>query len=148
MYQTIQTKIMTVKEPSDNIAKTPENVRDLCSDLVELSQESFHILTLNTRNAVIDRHMIALGLTNACLVHPREVFRAAISDAASGVILIHNHPSGNVAPSIEDIKITRQLIEAGHIIDIPILDHIILGRHKDQTVFQSLREDGICQFKV
>lgn len=91
------------------------------------NQEEFHIVTLNTKNAVIDSHQITIGTLDASLVHPREVFRKAIKDAASSVLLVHNHPSGDPAPSKEDITVTKRLEQAGEIVGIDVLDHIVLG---------------------
>lgn len=106
------------------------------------------MLTLDTKYKLIDKHMISLGIVDACLVHPREVFRCAITDGAAAVVLAHNHPSGDPTPSREDIKITRQMIEAGRIMDIQVLDHIVLGRPSDQNPagFISLRESGLVSF--
>lgn len=91
-------------------------------------QEEFHVVTLDTKNQVINSHQITVGTLDASLVHPREVFRAAIRDAASSVLLVHNHPSGDPSPSKEDIRVTRRLESAGDLIGIDVLDHIILGR--------------------
>lgn len=91
------------------------------------AQEEFHIVTLNTKNVVIDSHQITVGTLDASLVHPREVFRKAIKDSASSILLAHNHPSGDPAPSKEDVMVTRRLEEAGKIIGIDVLDHIVLG---------------------
>lgn len=90
-------------------------------------QEEFHIITLDTKNQVIDTHQITVGTLDASLVHPREVFRAAIKDAASSIILTHNHPSGDPTPSREDIAVTDRLTECGTTLGIDVLDHIILG---------------------
>ena len=90
-------------------------------------QEEFHIVTLDTKNQVVDTHQITIGTLDASLVHPREVFRAAIRDAASSVILVHNHPSGDPTPSREDFAVTRRLTEAGKLIGIDVLDHIVVG---------------------
>lgn len=91
------------------------------------NQEEFHIVTLNTKNVVIDSHRITIGTLDSSLVHPREVFRKAIQDTASSVLLVHNHPSGDPSPSKEDIAVTRRLNEAGAIVGIDVLDHIVLG---------------------
>lgn len=90
-------------------------------------QEEFHIITLDTKNQVIDTHQITVGTLDASLVHPREVFRAAIKDAASSIILTHNHPSGDPTPSQEDIAVTDRLTECGATLGIDVLDHIVLG---------------------
>lgn len=91
-------------------------------------QEEFHIVTLDTKNQVIDTHQITVGTLDASLVHPREVFRAAIKDAASSILLVHNHPSGDPTPSREDIAVTNRLTECGKTLGIDVLDHIVLGR--------------------
>jgi DNA repair protein RadC len=90
-------------------------------------QEEFHIVTLDTKNQVIDTHRITVGTLDASLVHPREVFRPAIKDAAASVILVHNHPSGDSTPSVEDINVTRRLESSGEVLGIKVLDHIVLG---------------------
>ncbi len=94
----------------------------------DAKQEEFHIVTLDTKNQVIDTHQITVGTLDASLVHPREVFRAAIKDAASSIILVHNHPSGDPTPSREDIAVTDRLTESGKTIGIDVLDHIIVAR--------------------
>ncbi|MEQ9411939.1 MAG: DNA repair protein RadC [Fuerstiella sp.] len=94
----------------------------------EGKQEEFHIVTLDTKNGVIDTHQITVGTLDASLVHPREVFRPAIRDAAASVILVHNHPSGDPTPSKEDRAVTRRLESAGQLLGIEVLDHIVLGR--------------------
>jgi DNA repair protein RadC len=93
-------------------------------------QEEFHTVTLDTKNQVIASHQITVGTLDASLVHPREVFRRAIKDAASSVILVHNHPSGDPTPSREDIAVTDRLCEVGKTIGIDVLDHIVLGKEK------------------
>ena len=90
-------------------------------------QEEFHIVTLNTKNRVIGTHRITVGTLDASLVHPREVFRKAIQDTASSILLVHNHPSGDPNPSKEDFAVTRRLDEVGGIVGIDVLDHIVLG---------------------
>lgn len=91
-------------------------------------QEEFHIVTLNTKNSVISTHRVTLGTLDASLVHPREVFRPAIRDSASSILLAHNHPSGDPEPSREDIVVTNRLEEAGRVIGINVLDHIVLAK--------------------
>jgi DNA repair protein RadC len=94
-----------------------------------------------------------LGLVDASLIHCREAYRAAIRDGASSIVLIHNHPSNDPTPSAEDMRITRQLVEAGKILDIKVLDHVVIGRAVEPTdeqpgrpAFFSLRESGLCSF--
>ena len=90
-------------------------------------QEEFHIVSLDTKNQVIDTHRITVGTLDASLVHPREVFKPAIKDSASSIILVHNHPSGDPTPSREDIAVTDRLTECGKTLGIDVLDHIIVA---------------------
>ena len=120
---------------------TPDQVEAYLCDIKDLAQEVFVVVTLNTKNRVIQKHLVSIGTVNSTLVHPREVFRPAIQDGSSAVILAHNHPSSDSTPSAEDIKITRQLISAGTIVGIKVLDHIIIA---DTAL--SLREAGLCVF--
>ncbi len=94
---------------------------------VDRRQEEFHVVSLDTKLFPIGHHQITVGTLNASLVHPREVFRAAIRDAASAIILVHNHPSGDPTPSREDIQVTDRLKKAADIIGIKILDHIVVA---------------------
>ena len=100
--------------------------------------ECFVVLLLNTRRKVKGHHLVSTGILDTILVHPREVFRLAVMTAASAVILVHNHPSGDPTPSEADIKVTRELIRAGEILKIEVLDHIVIG-NPNHT---SLRELG------
>ncbi|QDT08407.1 RadC family protein [Planctomycetes bacterium K23_9] len=101
-------------------------------------QEEFHIVTLDTKHKPIRTHRITVGTLDASLVHPREVFRPAIRDAASAVLLVHNHPSGDPTPSRQDLQVTDRLTEAGKLIGINVLDHIIVARQN----CLSIREAG------
>ncbi len=93
------------------------------------AQEEFHIVTLDTKNQTINTHRISLGALDQTIVHPREVFRAAIKDAAKSIVLVHNHPSGDPTPSEQDRAVTARLEEAGQIVGIQVLDHIIVARN-------------------
>ena len=93
----------------------------------EEAQEVFGILILNTKNKIVAVHEISRGTLNSSIVHPREVFKPAILHNAAAIICFHNHPSGDTEPSRDDIEITNRLIEAGKIMGIEILDHIIVG---------------------
>lgn len=119
--------------------KSPRDVADLLmEDMRYLQKEHFVCLFLNTKNHVIGQETLSIGSLNASIVHPREVFLAAIKRSSASIICVHNHPSGDPAPSPEDIEITARLVEAGQIIGIDVLDHIILGDQK----FVSLKEKG------
>jgi DNA repair protein RadC len=152
-YTTAMIQLPLVKESKGERLRTPEGIFTICEDLCHLAQETFQILCLNTKNYLINRHMITLGLADASLVHPREVFRPAIVESAAAIVLVHNHPSGDPTPSAEDIRITKQLIQAGLIIDIKLLDHVIIGRCPScsqapqiNKTFLSMREEGLCEF--
>jgi DNA repair protein RadC len=106
--------------------------------------ESFQVLLLNTRKRLIRVEEISDGTLDTILVHPREVFRAAIVANAAGIVLVHNHPSGDPAPSEADIKVTRDLIRAGQLLKIEVVDHVIIGRATAERTkdYSSLRELG------
>jgi len=106
--------------------------------------ECFVVLLVNVRRRLLGHHLVAVGSLDCVHVHPREVFRAAIIGAASGIILTHNHPSGNPMPSEADIKVTRGLIRAGQLLKIDVLDHIIMGDDASevQAGYVSLRNVG------
>ncbi|MBE6151094.1 MAG: JAB domain-containing protein [Firmicutes bacterium] len=94
---------------------------------LDKKQELFYCLYLNNKNYVIERKLLFMGTINKSVVHPREVFKNAYLSSASGIICIHNHPSGDVNPSIEDKRFTKALVDIGNVQNIPILDHIIIG---------------------
>ena len=124
---------------------TPQRVADLLREENRLYEvEHFQALLLNTRRRLIRIDRISQGTLDSILVHPREVFKLAIAANASAVVLVHNHPSGDPTPSDADIKVTRDLIRAGQLLKIEVLDHIILGRRTEgrQRDFVSLRELG------
>ena len=106
--------------------------------------EHFQVVLLNTRRKLIRVDLVSQGTLDTILVHPREVFKAAISASASAIILVHNHPSGDPTPSEADVKVTRDLIRAGQLLKIDVLDHIILGRSSQERKqdYSSLRELG------
>jgi DNA repair protein RadC len=154
-YNTALVQLPLVRETSRQRIATPADVYRVCSDIADLAQESFHVLSLNARHHLINRHMVSLGLVDASLVHPREVFRAAIFDGASAIalVLVHSHPTGDPTPSAEDVRITKQMIEAGRIVDIKILDHVIIGQpiepageQQGRPGFLSMRESGLLTF--
>lgn len=97
-------------------------------------QEEFHIVTLDTQHGPIQSHRITVGTLDASLVHPREVFRAAIRDSASAILLVHNHPSGDPTPSREDHAVTDRLSKVGELIGIRVLDHIIVAKSKGHSI--------------
>lgn len=108
-----------------------ERFAALAADAV---QEEFHIVTLDTKHQPLATHRITVGTLDASLVHPREVFRPAIRDAAAAVLLVHNHPSGDPTPSREDYQVTDRLTEAGKLIGIHVLDHIVVARTRSLSI--------------
>ena len=111
---------LRISSPEDVVRQFQPLMRDL-------QQEIFKVLLLDSANHLRGDETISLGILNSALVHPREVFRRAILEPAASIILLHNHPSGNPEPSSEDIQVTRQLVEAGKIMGIPVHDHIIIA---------------------
>ncbi len=105
-------------------------VRTIHSSIKDKAKEHFKLVLLNTRNRIIGITDVSTGTLSASLVHPREVFKDAIRNCASSIILVHNHPSGDPEPSEEDLKITRRLVDAGRIIGIDVLDHVIIGKNR------------------
>lgn len=108
--------------------RSPQDAFARMADMQLLPVEQFRVAYLNTKNGVIAEETISQGTLCATVVGPREVFRRAVRLMAAAVMLIHNHPSGDPMPSKEDIALTKRLVEAGKIMDIPILDHIIVGK--------------------
>lgn len=117
------------EEPEERSRITgPRDVYERCApSLRDLLQEEFRVLLLNTQHAVLRELVVTRGILDASVVHPREVFKPAVIESAAAVILVHNHPSGDPMPSPEDREVTRQLIEAGRILGINVLDHVVVG---------------------
>ena len=107
---------------------TPGDVVPVLKRYRKLKQEAFIVITLDNAHQVIKVRMVSIGLLNRTLVHPREVFVGAIEDRAAAIIICHNHPSGNTEPSSEDREITSRMKNAGEILGISVLDHIIIGK--------------------
>ena len=120
--------------------RNPESIFKLISsNIKDKAKEHFKLILLNSRNRKIGISSISTGTLTTSLVHPREVFRDAITHSAASVILAHNHPSGDPEPSEDDLKITRKLVESGKILGVEVIDHIIIGRNS----FYSFREKGL-----
>jgi DNA repair protein RadC len=118
-----------------------KDILPLVSDIAGKTQEHFVCISLNGANEVIKTRVVTIGLLDKSPIHPREVFADVIADRAASVILAHNHPSGELSPSEADLKIHRQLMEAGQILGIRVLDHVIVTRKG----FCSFRESGILK---
>ena len=119
-----QSAPVKIRSTTDAIAFCQKRFDRLISDS---AKEEFHIVTLDTKNQVVATHQISVGTLDASLVHPREVFKPAIKDSASSILLVHNHPSGDPAPSPEDFRVTTRLESSGELLGIDVLDHIVLG---------------------
>ena len=136
--------------PARQRIRTPEDAARLLRARAGAREtESFWVLLLDTKNQLRRPPVeVSSGLLNASLAHPREVFKEAIRSLSAAIVLAHNHPSGDPTPSAEDLRITRQLVEAGRIVDIPVLDHVILGHRAEgrEKDFCSLRESGLVAF--
>ncbi|AIQ20086.1 MULTISPECIES: RadC family protein [unclassified Paenibacillus] len=125
------TEPVTIRSPQDAAEILTEQLR-------YLQKEHFVCLFLNTKNHVIAQETLSMGSLNASIVHPREVFRAAMKCSSAAIICAHNHPSGDPTPSPEDISLTSRLLQAGEIVGIDVLDHLIIGDSR----FVSLKEKG------
>jgi DNA repair protein RadC len=122
------------------VVKTPEDVAALVkSRLKDKKREYFLALLLDTRNQLIRTAEISIGSLDSSIVHPREVFKEAITASAAAVIFVHNHPSGDTEASEDDISLTKRLVEAGEIVGIDVLDHVIIGGR----AFRSLKREGL-----
>ena len=120
--------------------KCPGDVFSLLGEEMRyLDREHFKVILLNTKNHVLEIESVSVGNLNSSLVHPRELFKKAILKSAAGGILVHNHPSGDPQPSDEDRQVTARMVEAGEIIGIEVLDHIVIGDGR----YASLRERGL-----
>ena len=127
-----QPEPVQVRGPLDAVALLRERAN---RELVEV----FYVIALNTQSRVIAIQEVTRGILNSSLVHPREVFRVAIAFGAAGIIVAHNHPSGDPTPSADDRSITRQLVDAGRLLDIPVYDHLVLGTER----YVSFAEAGL-----
>jgi len=128
-----------LKNKTSQLIMSPKDVWEDLKDLRDNKKEHFIIFYLDNQNQVIKKEIISIGTINSSLVHPREVFEPAVKNLASQIIIAHNHPSGESQPSNEDLQITKRLIEAGKILGIEIIDHVIVTRNN----FFSFREKNI-----
>jgi DNA repair protein RadC len=130
-------RLQTAPFAENKSISSPEEVaRYFIPRLQGEKKEKFYTLLLNSKNRVFREVLVSEGTLNNSIVHPREVFKIAISESAASIILLHNHPSGNAEPSKEDINVTRNLVDAGIIIDIKVLDHIIIAGNTFKSFLQ------------
>lgn len=128
-------------EDSHHSIESPEDCLSYLLDIRKLQKEHFVVLYLNSRSQLIHKEVISIGTINASIVHPREVFEPAVRCAATTIIVAHNHPSGTVEPSDADIAVTRRLSQAGEIMGISMLDHVIVSQSK----WFSFRKKGMIK---
>lgn len=134
-------KRINIRECVDNFSVgSPKSVADIFMNILrDEMKEHFYVLLLDTKNKIISWDEISKGDLNSSIVHPREVFKYALKYSANSIICLHNHPSGDPTPSMQDIEITKRLQEVGNLVGIKLLDHIIIGYNK----YISLKEKGI-----
>ena len=133
-------RLYAAPPPRRPTVRIPADVAALVGpDMRYLDREHFRVLLLNTRHDVLAVEEVAVGGLNSAIIHPREVFKPAIRWSAAAVILVHNHPSGDPEPSADDLRITARLAEAGRVVGIEVLDHVVVGDGR----YVSLRERGL-----
>jgi DNA repair protein RadC len=132
---------MLLSAPEDRfVVRSPADVAQLLmAEMSHLEQEHFRVLYLDTRNRLLGSETVYVGSLNASHIRVSEVFREAVKRNCASIIVAHNHPSGDPTPSPEDVEVTRQLVAAGNLLDIEVLDHLIIGQQR----FVSLRERGL-----
>jgi DNA repair protein RadC len=147
-YRSRKVELRLVREPRAKAAlpfSGAKSVYDFMKPLVKEHQEHFYVVLTDVKNEptaikqIVGASLVSKGTLDASLVHPREVFKVAVVANAAAVILVHNHPSGDPEPSPEDVALTRRLVEAGTLLGIPVLDHVIVG----EEGFVSLAERGV-----
>ncbi len=138
------------RDERGSVVRSPEDAAAVLRETAKpLDHERFWTLPLDSKNRLKwGVEEVSRGILDTSLVHPREVFKRAIQWGCAAVVLVHNHPSGDPTPSAEDVRITRQLVQAGQVIGIKVLDHIVLGRPSTDRArdFVSLRESGVVEF--
>jgi DNA repair protein RadC len=136
---------------ADRVLESPTRFTSACQLIQHLNlkfefrdrhREYFMALLLDGKNRIITRAQISEGSLNQSIVHPREVFNVAVRESAAAMILLHNHPTGDPAPSPEDLEVTRRLCEAGQLMGIKVLDHIIIGEGEDEQAYYSFADHG------
>lgn len=137
----MMSRMQREKQKQLQIITTPRSVMEYFSFLEDKDKEEFWVMMLNTKNGVIGSKCVSVGTLNMALAQPREIFNVAVRHMASSIIVAHNHPSGDCTPSMEDIAVTKNIIEAGKLLQIECLDHIIIG--KQHSI--SLKQEGVIK---
>ncbi len=138
------TVVRAVSEASPRVLSSPQDVALLARDLVrdaDDDREHFWAVLLNAQNHYLMHTLVSIGTQSASLVHPREVFGPALREGAAGLVLIHNHPSGDPTPSAEDLRLTRQLADGAQLLDLRLHDHVIVGNGTDRWASLAQRGD-------
>ncbi|WP_167578077.1 RadC family protein [Ammoniphilus sp. YIM 78166] len=140
LYSVQLVKERNITVYGEKTIKCPQDAEKVIRELIGLSdREVFVAIFLNTKNKITGAEKVSVGSLNSAIVSPREVFKAAILHNAASIIVGHNHPSGDDTPSREDLQVTKRLVEAGKLLDIEVLDHLIIG----EETFKSLKESGM-----
>jgi DNA repair protein RadC len=140
-YAGCRVRVVLVREREDYepvLCRGPDEVYEFMKDLQHSDRERFYALHMDGRNCVVSCEEVSVGTAGSALVHPREVYKAAILSSAAGIVLVHNHPTGDPAPSASDRTIAKRLGLAGELLDIPLMDSMVIGR----DAYRSMREDG------
>lgn len=126
-----------VKKSKTKISSAKDVFDILNDELKEKTKENFYIILLNTKNLILKIEKISIGILDATIIHPREIFKPAIKNSASRIVLVHNHPSGDPLPSEEDLNITQKLMKVGELIGIEVIDHVIIGNENYWSYLES-----------
>lgn len=140
MFEIVRRTNKLAKHGFSKKIETAEDVYNhFVDELKDKKKEYFYALYLDTKNRIIEEELVSVGILDASLIHPREVFNPAIKASSHAVILVHNHPSGECEPSVADTEVTRMLYAAGELLGINVIDHIIIGNN----TFLSMKEKGV-----
>jgi len=136
---------VTLEKASKDPISTPTAIERLLGEEIRRAdRERLVVLLLNAKYCLIKKETVSIGSLNEALAHPREVFKPAIAHSAHSIVVVHNHPSGDPSPSEADIRLTRRLSEASRLLQIPLLDHVIIGQRCDERPgYFSFREAGV-----
>ena len=137
-YTVTSVRRRTVRQKAPQICDPEAVYRLMRRRIGRLDREHFYAVLLNTRNVVISIELVSVGSLNASIVHPREIFKPAVVQSAAGIVLVHNHPTGDPQPSKEDVDFTRRFSRCGQLMGIQLLDHVIVGAGD----YTSLKENG------
>lgn len=127
-----------LKDKKVSVVLSPSDVWSRMEDVRNSKREHFVVFYLDSRNQEVKREVVSIGTLNASLVHPREVFESAIKNNAASIIVAHNHPSGDLEPSMDDIEITKKLVHAGKILGISLIDHVVVSGSGHKSIINNI----------